>query len=291
MPSNSTFRPQTISEPKKHQFTIGAFRGVDYRPIQLQVKDYNATDIKNFIYRDNANQKRMGYEQLCNIPISLFSSNLYSLTCINENNSVVTTNTSSNINGLYEFLDEDNEYHLIAHIGSFLYEIKNISGAFYSISYELICEVVSPYARKAIKLNDTISSAFYNNGKLYILDGNKYICIYKGDLESSDIGIKKSDSGLCVILVENSHLAYVPTTTIGITYKDSPVTMNASLDKINLLSNFRKNKLVSGTFIEDGENARTTANFDYELDTNISGNQSELNDIEVSITNYVLQVE
>ena len=281
MPTVNTFRPQTIKEPKKLQFTIGAFRGVDYRPIQLQVKDYNATDIKNFIYRDNANQKRMGYEQLFSFPIDTYK-------LLGDNR--VTNNTSNRINGLWEFVDSKGIYHLIAHIGVLLYEIKNIDGAFYNIEATMIKDS----GGYTLELLDEISgtfSAFASKGVLYILSGNKYYALFNGTKGASDVGIQYGD--LAFIEVANSSIAYIPTTTIGITYKDSPVTMNASLDKINLLSNFRKNKLVSGTFVEDGENTRTTAFYDYELDTNIVGMSivDNVADIEVSITDYELNLE
>ena len=280
MPIESTFRPQTIKEPKKLQFTIGAFRGVDYRPIQLQVKDYNATDIKNFIYRDNANQKRMGYEQLLYFK---FQDNYVDI------NGNARTNSSNKVNGLWEFVDSDHNKHLIAHIGKLLYEIKNIDGAFYNIEYSMIKD---DNTNRTLELLDEISgtySAFASKGILYILSGVKYYALYKGTKGASDVGVKYGD--LAFIEVANSSIAYIPTTTIGITYKDSPVALNTSLDKVNLLSNYRKNKLVSGTFIEDGENIRTSVFYDYELDTNIVGISvvDNVADIEVAITEYKIK--
>lgn len=274
MPIVNTFRPQTIKEPKKLQFTIGAFRGVDYRPIQLQVKDYNATDIKNFIYRDNANQKRMGYEQLLSVPIDTYK-------LVGDNRTL--NNTSNRINGLWEFVDSEGIKHLIAHIGKLLYEIKNIYGAFYNIEVTMVKDS-SGYT---LELLDEISgtySAFASKGVLYILSGVKYYALFNGTKGANDVGIQYGD--LVFIEVANSSIAYIPTTTIGITYKDSPVSMNTSLDKVNLLSNYRKNKLVSGTFVEDGENTKTTAFYDYELDSNIVGN---VEDIEVAITEYKIK--
>lgn len=284
MPTVNTFRPQKIKEPKKLQFTIGAFRGVDYRPIQLQVKDYNATDIKNFIYRDNANQKRMGYEHLITMPREDYL----------DMNGVSHFNNSNRVNGLWEFVDSKGIYHLIAHIGNLLYEIKNIDGAFYNIQYSMIKDDISG---KTLEMLDEISgtySAFASKGVLYILSGVKYYALFNGTKDVSDVGIQYGD--LVFIEVANSSIAYIPTTTIGITYKDSPVSMNTSLDKVNLLSNYRKNKLVSGTFVEDGESTRTTAFYDYELDSNIDSeglsiDDQNIADIEVSITEYKLNLE
>ena len=47
--------------------------------------------------------------------------------------------------------------------------------------------------------------------------------------------------------VENSLLTPIPTTSISITYKNSIVSGRAQLDKANLLTMWRKNKMLSGT--------------------------------------------
>jgi len=277
MPTRNKFNPQTISEPKKHQFVVDAFRGVDYRPIEMQVANYNAVEIENFIFRDNANQKRMGYEQLLNIPIQSYVD-------LEDNQS--KTNTSNNVNGLWTFIDENGNKRFIAHIGSLLYEISGIDGAFYKMTYKLIKDTNN----KTMTLLDRPSgtySAFSDKGKLFILSGNYYYALYSGEKASSDFGIQCSD--LVFIKVADSSISYIPTTTIGITYKDSPVKSNTSLDKVNLLSKFRKNKLVSGTFMDDGETTRTTEFYDYELDSEVwYENETDLNNLEVDITEYLL---
>ena len=285
MSSTNVFKPQTIESPKKHQFKIDAFRGVDFRPIQLQVADHNAIDIKNIIYRDNANQKRNGYEHLLTIPIETYYQ--YGDT------STLKTNINNNVYGIWEFTDTLHNKHVIAHIGRLLYEIKNINKTYDKITYKMICEVDTNQKKITFEMYDAPSgtfSAFSLNGVLFILGGSKYYALYNGEKELSDKAIETSD-GLVLCEVQDSHFAYIPTTTIGITTIDSVANNQTMLDKVNILSQYRKNKLVSGV-IKDDDNPKKTLYNDYELDDYIKTKNEDyfaLNNISVSITEYVLQ--
>jgi hypothetical protein len=50
------------------------------------------------------------------------------------------------------------------------------------------------------------------------------------------------------------------------------------------MTQYRKNKLISGTYLDDGVALRTTRFWDYELDTScIPKNQTDINNITINI--------
>ena len=123
-----------------------------------------------------------------------------------------------------------------------------------------------------LELNDSPSQAFYGSKRLYILGGNKYFVLR---VNNYDFELRA---------VEDDSETYIPTTTIGITYKDSAVDMAAPLDDVNMMTQWRKNKLVSGTYVDDGVSLRTTRFWDYELDSSVHPkNKKDVNDIQITV--------
>ena len=85
--------------------------------------------------------------------------------------------------------------------------------------------------------------------------------------------------------VEDDEDTYIPVTTIGITEADSAVNEQQILDDVNMMSQWRRNKLVSGTYVDDGVSLRTTRFTDYQLDTSIKPKkETDINNIEITIS-------
>lgn len=263
MPVKNTFVPYDLSSSNKKLLNISLFKGVDYNKAQLQVANYHAVDILNIVYRDRVNQKRNGWEQLAKVnPI------IYHIK--NEDGTYTQKTNSTNINGVWEL-----NGRVIAHIGKLICEIKNINDF-------LRCEII-PLLENIIvggsiykvgkELEDYKSFSFINEKTLYILGGNKYY------------SLRDNNGSLQLEEVEDNPNTYIPTTTIGITYADSKVSRRTALDDVNLLSQFRKNKLVSGTYFDDGISLRTTRFWEYALDTNIvSKKPTDINNIVIKIS-------
>lgn len=250
-------------EPARKQLDISTFLGVDYSSSEINVSNARAVDMCNVVYKDKVNQKRNGWQQTLKIePFVYYTSN-----------GEQKTNTTE-INGVWSFLGEDNKTHIIAHIGSLLYELKNIEDFLFSSATPLVNrEVVGGEIRNiATELLNYKSTAFIGDKRLYILGGNFYYVL------------RYTDSGFDLRKVEDDKDTYVPTTRIGVTYKDSLIAGSNVYDDVNLLTQWRKNKLVSGTYIDDGVNVRTTRFFDYELESAITPKTiNDLNNIEIVV--------
>ncbi len=169
------------------------------------------------------------------------------------------------VNCIVKFVAEDGLEHVIAHIGKFLYEIFRMGKQFSFL--DAIFTKISNY-----ELEDYKSLMRVSGKRLYILGGNKYLML-------------RIAPGYELAEVEDSKYTYVPTTHIGITYKDSPVDGISGLDDVNLLTQWRKNKLVSGTYIDNGVDVRTTRFWEWELDTSIKPKtKTDLNNFEVVVS-------
>ena len=249
-------------DSKRTAFDIKSFLGVDFNPAQMQVATNHAVDIQNFIYKDRVNQKRSGWEQVTKVAAHTYYVE-------NDDGTFTQKTNTTNFNGLWNL-----NGNIIAHIGRLLFIIKNID-SFLDITltpFETVKYINQDSYNVALELEDYKSQAFIQNNKLYILAGNDYLVL------------KVENDVFTVKSVEDDENTYVPTTTIGITYKDSPVSGAAVLDDVNMLTQMRKNKLVSGTYFDDGVSLRTTRFWDYELDTNIKGKKpTDINNVKVVI--------
>lgn len=278
----NNYSPSNLRQIEKKIASINGFGGVDYSTRKFLVDQNRAIDLKNFIYKDGVIQKRNGYEEILKVKKQHYIP--LGFDGINKNNGNSKEN-KSNINGIWRFKAEDGFYHVVAHIGYLLYEINNIS-------YKNIEAV--PIATKyendnqgnprpvCYEFEDFKSCAFVGGNKLWFLGGNQYVCIRFQEA---------TEEGTITVL-EDSEITPIPTTTMSITYTDSPIAQRHSLDKVNLLTQWRKNKCISGTFIDRGDNIRTSTFWEYQLDTSIKEkSQKDLNDIEVIITKLTPQKE
>lgn len=256
----TSFRHYNLNQADRKNLLISAFAGVDYSTQKFLVANNRAIDLLNYVYKDGVIQKRNGIEEIYRIkPYSYLAKKP------NEIDSNVVKTNGINFNGLWKFLAEDGIEHIVAHIGKLLYEIKNIGNEKIDISpilYEnkMIRGDDGLYYNQCYEFLDYKSSAFVGGNKLWFLGGNNYMCLrfVKNEFGSS---VTK------LFPVEDSDQALIPTTTISITYKNSIAGGHrASHDNTNLLSQWRKNKLISGTTKSEDEKAKTSY-YDYTLDS------------------------
>ena len=276
MPRNTTYRHYDLKFAKgyKKTLTINKFMGVDYGLAQLQVADYHAVDLQNIIFKDRVNQKRHGWQQLAKM-----SNTTYYVE--KEDGTYEQRNNTYNFNGIWSFVGEDNQVYVVAHIGKLLYKITGIGKGmnFLNCNIELVATskvyngVIINVAKE---LEDYKSQAFYGNKRLYILGGNKYY-VLRG--LNSNLNLKE---------VENDENTYIPVTTIGIVAAnslssgESSLGHATSLDDVNLMTQYRKNKLVTGMPI--ASEVKKTRYNDYELDTCINPKKNtDINNIKVTI--------
>ncbi len=264
------FKVNAIDYNYRKNYAIERFYGVDYTNGLLRVADYHATDILNVIYRDRVDQKRRGWEQVAKATAITYY--------VEEEDGTYTQKTNStNFNGFWRLLGKDEQIYYVAHIGNILFEVTNIGKDFSFLETRFkpltknVTVGITTY-NVAKELLDIKSMAFVGDHRLYILGGNKYYVL------TAELGYFDLRE------VEDDKDTYIPITTIGITYKDSPVSGSSLLDDVNLMTEWRKNKLVSGTWFDDGVTLRTTRFWDYELDTNVKcKNPTDINGIKIKI--------
>lgn len=255
------FKPISISAKTRYISSISTFSGVDYATQKFKVNQNRAIDLLNFVYKDGVIQKRQGVEELVSINPTNYIPQPFdgSEALLTEDN--FKTNTV-NFNGIWTLTGEDNKLHIIAHIGKLLYEIKNFGTEEIDIMPISIKEVEENHNGTlyvyAYEFEDYKSSAFVGANRLYFLGGNKYMCM-RFTLDENDNTI------ISFYPIEDHPNTYIPTTTTSITYENSAIGGRASLDAVNLLQQWRKNELISGTLKKEDENTKTEY-FEYILD-------------------------
>ncbi len=256
---SSSFRHYNLNQAKRHQLVVDRFIGVDFSTQKFLVSDGHAVDIKNFIYRDGVIQKRHGVEELFAIKdFTYIPASFDNPTSIGRNE-IVTNENCKTINGIWKFVAEDDNEHIVAHIGKLMYEITNIDNEHVlatpiSLATASVSGELHPLA---YEFEDYKSSAFVGGKKLWFLGGNKYMCLrFLRNGNNTVVSFFK---------VEDSDHTPIPTTTISITYKNSIVNNRNGLDGVNLLTMWRKNKLISGTSKSEDKKTETVF-YEYTLD-------------------------
>ena len=165
----------------------------------------------------------------------------------------------------WSFVDKEGNEH----------NICNIGGSLYALTLSSEIPTFSLISKKSLQ-NQSVS-AFPCNNRLYILGGKNYLML---EYINGSFHLEK---------VLNSDYAYVPTTTIGITPTENPSGSRQSLDAVNMLTWWRKNRLVSGTNYTSDEDHTVQINTiqTFGLDTSITfKDENEMNDLLVSIMFY-----
>lgn len=272
MPKKSAFKYNSLSQSQRHFVNVNAFLGVDYSSKKFSVADGRAIDEMNYVYRDGSLQKRFGIEQIA-------QADPFKYLAIEDGDPSKHSDYASvngvSFNGMWQFLAEDGQRHIVAHIGRLLYEITDIDNNMVSMKPFTFGVGTDAYGRNAYiayEMEDFKSNAFVGGRKLWIFTGKKLMVL------------RFTNGGFLLYPVEDSDLAPIPVTTESITYKDSSVSERMSLNRPNLMTQWRTNKLASDTYVDDGKSVRTTRFWDYELDSDISPkNRKDLNSIRVTV--------
>lgn len=192
-------------------FTLSKFKGVDYSSSPMQVKNYRATDMENFLLKDGVLSKRNGFEQ-----IKRFS------------------NVHGYVSNIWKSPDGGYIYIVGTDESAFIYWCKKLPQGDESVDQEdvLLTSVFNITSRKA--------SAFYSKDKMYILCGDYFVY---GNFKSQD----GTDNWQLKRVADDRENTYIPTTTINIVRENSKLGLaypNQLNEKANLLINVRRNELV-----------------------------------------------
>lgn len=130
--------------------TINSLMGVDYSSSMINIRDYHASDISNFIKVNNVLRNRNGYEQV----------------------------GKSKINGIWE-CNYLGRKIIIAHIGNSICRVKDINTYnIYSKNYEVIKTDLA-------NIKDSKSWGVFSNDRLYILCGKYYVIKFSLDKDNN----------------------------------------------------------------------------------------------------------
>lgn len=260
MSKKSAFRHYSLSQAKRHQIDVKSFLGVDYSTQKFLIPDGHAIDLKNYIYKNGVMQKRNGVEQIILIKDFSYISARFDEPSTPLEYDIKTNEHNKTINGMWQFEAEDGKVHIVAHIGKLMYEITDIDNEFIEAKPITLgtATVNGELHYLVFEFEDYQSFAVVGGKKLWFLGGNKYMCLRFVE-ETPNV------SEVRFFALEDSDHTPIPVTTISITCKNSIVNKRQSLDNVNLLTMWRKNKLISGTEKQEDDKTRTVF-YEYTLD-------------------------
>lgn len=259
MARQSSFRHYNLDQATRYTLNITSFLGVDYSTQKFLISDGHAVDMKNFVYRGGVVQKRHGVEILFQAKPFRY----IRLGWDGESGDEVRVNcggTESDpprFNGMWRFTAEDGKSHIIAHIGKLLYEIKDLGKDWMDIEPFRFGTAMTKgeTAPLCYEFEDYKSSAYVGGRKLWFQGGCKFMVIRF--LADGSFWLRPCADDL--------YVTPIPTTCVSITYKDSQASNRMALDSVNLLTKWRKNKLISGTGKNESAKSKT-ADYEYVLD-------------------------
>lgn len=274
----------SFSSPSKRYIEEVAFSGVDLSTPQMSVSSNHALDECNYVYRDNAVQKRYGFlvrdinKSTYYYEISKTEQALSNFSETDKENftsdEIKEVKANAPIYDMWSFKDI-----LIIHKGALLFYVKNSELetasltpiAFYNVSTKTNGDLLNP---ETITIYKTYSfpekrlSAFVSNDKLWILTG-EYLM---------ELSYNSEDSEINLFATTIFGKPYVPTTTIGIVQSQSGVSgSRLTYESPNMLTRERINSCVGG-IANDDEN-------DIEYSFYLDNEGSELKSVTVNSTN------
>lgn len=240
-----------MAESRK-TYSITFNKGIDKASLPFEANPARALDELNYIYRDGKVQKRHGFKHILQYEAEEYYARGDNLLRTNE----------TQINGIWRFLAEDNQYHTVVHIGSLLYELDedNELHLFFYARWRPLDGPSHLYPKCYDLLNEK-STAVIGNKSLYVLGGKTLLRVRFRQVE-----------GRTAVPISEDEDTYIPTTTISITYQNAKVSGRSSLDQVNLVTPMRKNRLLSGVGLNDGGSlvySDSTYGYVYQLDSPI----------------------
>lgn len=262
-----------MAEARK-TFSITFNKGIDKASFPFEGDPSRALDALNYVYRDGKLQKRHGINQILQTNTVRY---------VDFATLTLKTNTDS-INGIWRFLAEDGQYHTVVHAGKLLFELQEEGGVFsldlLHTGYFQPAGAIPGHAHtypRCYELVDGKTVALIGNNSLYVLGGIDFL----------RVRFKPNESNATVAAVYNDEDTYIPTTSISITYRNAVASGRASLDQVNLMSMWRKNKLLSGVGVDEDAPivyGSTAYGYVYQLDSPIvCGADEDIANVRVKI--------
>lgn len=241
-----------------------AFRGLDMSTPRFQVDSSRALDMNNYIWRDNAVQKRFGTEPVLDIPTTYY----YDATA--KNPKLCVLNQFTEIHSMWVVGD-----FIVVHKGCLLFftdggsvwlcgngEYRNETGS----------DNMTHNYSGAYIVPDRKFGAIYEKGALWLFTGDGF---YKLTIEFNEDNVPHA----VFKRVADDDDTYVPTTTIGITSKESGIGARSTIEGGNLLNSKRKNGIATSSKDEPDKNGV----YEYVLDSKVDGAKP----IEVEISSII----
>lgn len=243
---------------KRKTYSLTFNKGIDKSSAPFEADPSRALDALNYIYRDGKVQKRYGAVNILNAEATQY----VAVSFLQVVGNTIKTN-SKNFNGLWRFEAEDGNRHIVAHIGKLIYEIKKVDDEWVAEPIRAESGLYNSVAFKCYEFEDYKSTAVIGGKMLYFFGGNKLV------------RIRFFSNGTSIRPVEDGNGTYVPTTSISITYENAKKSGRASLDEVNLMTQWRKNLLLSGVGVDTNEAIKSnTKGYKYQLDAPIVGKLS-----------------
>lgn len=220
-----------ITQKERKKLVLSDFKGVDFSSSPFRVSPSRATEMRNLVNEYGVNHKRHGWREIKNFNPYKYEG-------------------SYSVNGIFEYR-HGSHCVLLVHAGTRMYRV-NAAGGISSdtLDYELIYT----------GLTDTKSQAFYSKGRLYIVGCGDYLTYGTWDGGSAyEIKSVFADTD-----------TYIPTTTISIDNDSNDAdVVRATLDKVNLLTPYRKNQLLGAPLPigEDGDEQGLIESHTWTLDS------------------------
>lgn len=229
-----------MSAKKRRHTPMVNFGGLDYADKRFSASYARAIEEHDFVLEGGVVQVRQGFSELLSVPSFRIYDFFSGLEFYND----------KDVSAMWSFKAEDGYEHLIAAIGSILCEIKEEGGVFSAlpICVESALGIDSIRTYKCMTVSKGISSksAFVGMRRLWILSGNKYYCLRF--LEGGVARLYPVEEHFDPLHPEED--TYIPTTTIGITEDAAGLAQRQALDEVNLMTQYRINKLVGGAMEE-----------------------------------------
>lgn len=241
-----------------------SFRGLDMSTPRFQVDSSRALDMNNYIWRDNAIQKRFGTAPVVDIPTT------YYYDANSKKPKLCVQNQFTEIHSMWAVGD-----YIVAHKGCLLFIIDGVStylcgdGKFKN---DTDSDNMTHNYNGAYIVPDRKFGAIYEKGALWMFTGKGF---YKLTIELNEDNVPHA----VFKRVADDDDTYVPTTTVGITSKESGVGARSTIEGGNLLNSKRKNGIATSTRdTPDGNGV-----YEYVLDSKVDGSKP----IEVEISSII----
>lgn len=250
---------------------ISGFLGLDLSSPPLSAADGRAVDGSDYVGERGTVRKRKGL-------VSVGRAQAVRYFPAGRGGAVADepVDNGRSINGLWQFVAEDGVRHAVAHVGRILMEVTGLGTA--RCSFSPIPYLGTKRAQDGneypvcLAFLDAPSNAFVGGKKLWFLGGNCYAVL------------RFYGNGASLLPVEESPLVPVPTTTASITYSGAVASERLSLMKANLMTEWRKNTLLTGVGKRE-DDANSTRFFDYQLDAPcLFKKESDMADFRMTLT-------